>query len=437
MENLTEREALNCRIEYMYHHLSRNLIRINREEFSLIPPRVNTDYFHTARRALMGEFAQFEKADLSKTLFSLKNTAPLEDVRTMHGLLEETLACWNIMPAMSPVNALMQGRFKQGHRVENVTPDMLIPKNERDNYWLLTKEGYLEFHGGGYLRNEYGPVMADYCGGDAIGSSGIETGLWKIFDYAVQNRAERNGKGSTPGKITYDRDRIIDTMLGCGLNYYVNSDIINERREWYWDLRENLDNRESTRIKLPAEIIEYYRQFEPGWKPVEGGFIGADYTNEKGNAKYHTGVDWVWRCNNRNETTGQPVYSTTDGVIPEDGIRRNPEGDGLGKLVRVLCRDGARIDYFHLDSVLQILKIGDFVKEGQLLGYAGNTGYGGAHLHIAKSYKNTKLANSFNYIEQFTLGNELQTNEYLQYYRKGMTEPGARAYVIPPVPYIQ
>jgi murein DD-endopeptidase MepM/ murein hydrolase activator NlpD len=84
---------------------------------------------------------------------------------------------------------------------------------------------------------------------------------------------------------------------------------------------------------------------------VEGGFIGADYTNVAGaTAKYHVGVDWAWRVNNQNKTIGAKVISTTDGTVNEDIIKSGGTSK-IGNYIRINCPDGSRIDYFHINSV--------------------------------------------------------------------------------------
>ena len=426
MPRMTEREALNIRIEYMYNHLFHQLKEKNKGTFARIPYNGNTEYFHEARIALLEDFDEFDSGHRRETMHSLRTVAALDDVRDVHQLMESTLAYWGIMPAMTPVNLLMEGRLASGHLVENVTKDMKLPKGTEDNFWLLTDDGYLEFHGGGFLRNEKGYVYSEYQGTEIIGSEGVETGLWKIFNYALSGNGNGNG-----GAETCSRDRIIDRMVESGLNYYVNGDIINERENWYWDLKENREQNGTRRIKLPREVRKFYRrEFEPHWRQVEGGFIGANYTNEAGDAKYHVGVDWVWVCNNRNCTVGQPVYSATDGVVLDKGFEED-----LGNFIRISCEDGARIDYFHLKNVLGPIHKKETVKKGQLIAYAGDTGVGGPHLHIAKSYLIDEKFDQRNLIEYRYDGSKLNEGEYLNLIDKNTGYSAKiRAYLIPPEP---
>lgn len=83
---------------------------------------------------------------------------------------------------------------------------------------------------------------------------------------------------------------------------------------------------------------------------------------------------------------GQPVYSSADGTVYE--VQTEPErGLGLGIVTqeKYLCNETNTMTYFkvrywHLKSFN--VKMGDFVKRGDLIGWADNTGYSsGDHLH--------------------------------------------------------
>ena len=277
-----------------------------------------------------------------------------------------------------------------GHLIVDVGEGDIIPEDDKeDNYWLLTDDGYLEFHGGGFLRNSHGEIMSAYNGTKAIGKKPIEGGLDTILN---QGMAEDE-------KI--DRNKVIDLMLEAGLNYRTtNSDDISDRESWYWDLKENLVDNEVRRVKLPESVVEYYKQFEPHWEKSWG--LGVDNTGKtNGKIKYHLGVDWVFRYNNRDHTIHTPVISTTNGKIEEIN-RDDPDNEaGLGLFVRVECSDSSRIDYFHLNKVSSGLKVGDPVTAGlTILGEAGDTGLGEAHLHIAKSYTDYRTAKDEGFSEE-------------------------------------
>lgn len=85
---------------------------------------------------------------------------------------------------------------------------------------------------------------------------------------------------------------------------------------------------------------------------------------------FHSGVDLRAK-------TGTPVYATADGVIEWAAFHKS---SGLGNLVIINHSFGFNTFYGHLDRFA--VKMGDFVRKGDLIAYSGNTGMSsGPHLH--------------------------------------------------------
>lgn len=90
----------------------------------------------------------------------------------------------------------------------------------------------------------------------------------------------------------------------------------------------------------------------------------------------HEGVDW-------GAPIGTPVYASYDGVIRIVF----PNGVNYGNHLRLLHVDpeGKRFEtvYAHLDKFADSIFVGKAVKQGDLIGYVGNTGNSsGPHLHF-------------------------------------------------------
>lgn len=92
----------------------------------------------------------------------------------------------------------------------------------------------------------------------------------------------------------------------------------------------------------------------------------ANYPGQK-----HPGTDWYM-------PEGTELYAGMNGIVT--AIDRNPTlKTGRGKEVQITFANLQR-NTCHMKSIT--VKSGDFVKEGQLIGYSGNTGYSsGPHLH--------------------------------------------------------
>lgn len=85
--------------------------------------------------------------------------------------------------------------------------------------------------------------------------------------------------------------------------------------------------------------------------------------------KMHQGIDFA-------APIGTPVYATADGTVKDVSVRFS----GYGKMVDIDHGFGYRSRYAHLHDF--IVKAGQHVKRGELIGYVGDTGLSTApHLH--------------------------------------------------------
>jgi len=115
-----------------------------------------------------------------------------------------------------------------------------------------------------------------------------------------------------------------------------------------------------------------------------------------GGERTHEGVDII--C-----ASGTPVYSVTDGVVIKKGWNT------LGGW-RLLIKDEYGLEYYyaHLSEYAVNVDEGDSILKGQLIGYSGESGYGGigtsgqfiAHLHFG-IYENGIAVNPYFYIKQY------------------------------------
>ena len=101
--------------------------------------------------------------------------------------------------------------------------------------------------------------------------------------------------------------------------------------------------------------------------------------------KKHNGVDLT-------AVIGTPVYATRSGKVSFVGYQEK----GAGNYVNITHDNGFLSTYMHLNSY--IVKAGEYVTIGQLIGYVGNTGGStGPHLHFGIK-KNGAWVNPANYL---------------------------------------
>ncbi|MEP1032683.1 M23 family metallopeptidase [Ekhidna sp.] len=120
--------------------------------------------------------------------------------------------------------------------------------------------------------------------------------------------------------------------------------------------------------------------------------------------KMHTGTDFSL-------PTGTPVYATGDGQV----VYAKTKFSGYGKHIKIKHGFGYQTLYAHLSEF--IVKPGQQVKRGQVIGYSGNTGGSTApHLHY-EVIKDNKKVNPVNFFYQ-----DLSDEEYAEVLRLSALE---------------
>lgn len=144
----------------------------------------------------------------------------------------------------------------------------------------------------------------------------------------------------------------------------------------------------------PSKDTEPNRRF--GDKPVKGVSV-----------IYHNGNDYGWG-------NGFEVYAAADGevtVVHHDPKRKtNNRFGGYGNRIEIKHSGGYSTLYAHLPTSAPLVKVGDKVKAGQLIGYMGNTGNAqGIHLHFELRF-NGKIIDPNPYISSGITAAEAYAN---------------------------
>lgn len=108
-------------------------------------------------------------------------------------------------------------------------------------------------------------------------------------------------------------------------------------------------------------------------KPLKKLYITSHFGKRKdpfhGKAAFHSGIDF--RC-----TVGTPVYSVKEGKAVFCGFSGN-----YGRLIIIQHGKTYTSYYGHLSKI--VVKVGNSVNKGQVIGFSGNTGRStGPHLHF-------------------------------------------------------
>ena len=141
------------------------------------------------------------------------------------------------------------------------------------------------------------------------------------------------------------------------------------------------------RYKLQNAKVDY---FDPSGKsirksimrtPISGARLSSRFGMRKhpilGYSKMHRGVDFAAR-------RGTPIMAAGDGRVSFAG--RN---GSYGKFIEIRHLNGFSTRYGHLHKFSKKIKKGSIVKQGQIIGFVGNSGRStGPHLHYEVKHKN-------------------------------------------------
>ena len=120
-------------------------------------------------------------------------------------------------------------------------------------------------------------------------------------------------------------------------------------------------------------------------RPVKTGKITAGMYYSSG--KYHGAVDF-------GVSVGTPVYAAADGIVVTSTWGGS---DSYGYYIKIKHYNGLYTLYAHGSSL--VAKVGQEVKQGQLIMYSGNTGNStGPHLHFEVRVAPNNRVNPLNYL---------------------------------------
>jgi murein DD-endopeptidase MepM/ murein hydrolase activator NlpD len=129
------------------------------------------------------------------------------------------------------------------------------------------------------------------------------------------------------------------------------------------------------RQKLKLNIVKILGNSYPitsgyGWRKDPIRFRGRKLKIKT--YKYHNGIDI-------GTPTGTPIYSPVDAIVSEIHYKTCSGG---GRKIYLDHYNGYQTVYMHLSTI--IIKEGQYIKKGQLIGYTGMSGFRvtGPHLHL-------------------------------------------------------
>lgn len=149
----------------------------------------------------------------------------------------------------------------------------------------------------------------------------------------------------------------------------------------YAALTVNGENRRYFRFQTNDDsLVDYYDEDGKSAKkflvrkPMAGGIMRSPFGYRRhpilGYSKLHTGVDW-------SDSVGTPIYAAGNGTIIYLDWK-----SGYGRHTEIQHANGYVTTYSHQSGFAKGLRVGQQVRQGQVIGYLGSSGLStGPHLH--------------------------------------------------------
>lgn len=167
-------------------------------------------------------------------------------------------------------------------------------------------------------------------------------------------------------KVIFEERRIEGTPVGIGK---VISAEFYHRGDTFWAFRFEQDSAHSYFDETGKSLRKAFLK-----APLKYSRISSRYTKRRFHPvqkrwKAHLGTDYA-------APTGTPIRTVGDGVVVASGYTR-----GNGNYVKVKHNATYTTQYLHMSRIARISRVGNHVRQGEVIGYVGSTGLAtGPHL---------------------------------------------------------
>jgi len=267
-------------------------------------------------------------------------------------------------------------------------PQCFIYQPDREQYLVIDfqdsiTEAYIKRKPIKYVEKEASGVITSTIS-EALDEQGISMVLaYRMSDvYAWTIDFFRLQKGDR-FKVIYT-DRYIDDTIYDGIAD-IKAAYFEHKSEPFYAFDFETDSIKGTRDFFSEEAKNLRRAFLKA--PVQFSRVSSRYNLRRRIAYYgnrvrpHRGTDFA-------ANVGTPILATANGTVVESTRKR-----GNGKYVKIKHNSTYATQYLHMSK--RLVKVGDFVKQGDVIGKVGMTGNtGGPHV-CYRFWKNGKQVDPF------------------------------------------
>lgn len=281
------------------------------------------------------------------------------------------------------------GGLKEGNRVRVLLDTLADGQAQPLRVSIFNEQGHLATvalaDSGRYVTVEE-PRQIDVAALGDVDESEEGPGMrlyQSIYETALRNDVPRPMIENIIRTFSFDVDLQRRVRAGDSFEVlYAGDEGENSSDVLYASLVFGEESRRYYRFLTPDDgIVDYYDEAGKSAKkflvrkPMTGGVFRSGFGPRKhpilGYVRMHTGIDWA-------ENAGAPIFAAGNGTV----IKAEWDRGGYGRRIEVQHLNGYVTTYSHLSGFARGIQAGSKVRQGQIIGYVGNTGLStGPHLH--------------------------------------------------------
>lgn len=268
-----------------------------------------------------------------------------------------------------------------------------MEKNRHKSYWsvLFEADSFADFIDDLHM-------MADIARADQKMMEDLETAAREIENAQIELSAEKAGLDAQRAALVENQNELDQKNAMANL-------LLDELNDSTSEMQELMEEYERKEAELSDEIADKEKEYtdaisgvpspgdtsSSGWLyplpnrvPITDAYGWRNHVIT-GKYSFHHGVDFAAGMNT-------PIYASRSGTVSE----AVPDDEIYGNYVTINHGDGYSSLYAHM--TYYTVSDGEYVKQGQVIGYVGSTGWSsGPHLHFS-IYYNGSSVNPMNYV---------------------------------------
>jgi murein DD-endopeptidase MepM/ murein hydrolase activator NlpD len=180
-------------------------------------------------------------------------------------------------------------------------------------------------------------------------------------------------------KILYEERSVEGEAIGIG---NVTAILFNHKERDFYAFRYTVDSSSNYYTEDAKSMKSMFLSAPLKFSRMSSGYNLKRYLKMYGRVKPHLGTDYA-------APYGTPIWTTADGTVSKAGY-----GRGNGNFVKVKHNKQYSTQYLHMSRIAAGIKVGTYVKQGDIIGYVGSTGSSSGNHVCYRFWKDGKQVDS-------------------------------------------